>query len=44
MKRLNDADLAQLEQQYDVRLMRKKVAQAPAGTAQDKPQDNPGNN
>ena len=44
MKRLNDADLAQLEQQYDVRLTRKKVAQAPAGTAQDKPQDNPGNN
>jgi hypothetical protein len=43
MKRLNDADLAQLEQQYDVRLTRKKVAEAPAGTTQDKPQDNPGN-
>ena len=43
MKRLNDADLAQLEQQYDVRLTRKKVAEAPAGTAQEQPQDNPGN-
>jgi hypothetical protein len=47
MKRLNDADLAQLEQEYDVRLTRKKVAQAPAeapaGTAQEQPQDNPGN-
>jgi hypothetical protein len=38
MKRLNDADLAQLEQQYDVRLMRKKVAEAPSGTARDQPQ------
>jgi hypothetical protein len=44
MKRLDDTELAQLEQQYDVRLTRKKVAEAPAGTAQDKPQDNPGNN
>ena len=43
MKRLSDADLAQLEQQYDVRLTRKKVAEAPAGTAQDQLQDNPGN-
>ena len=30
MKRLDDAELAQLEQQYDVRLTRKKVAEAPA--------------
>jgi hypothetical protein len=44
MKRLNDTDLAQLEQQYDVRLTRKKVAEAPAGTAQDKAEENPGNN
>ena len=29
MKRLNATDLAQLEQQYDVRLTRKKVAEAP---------------
>lgn len=39
MKRLNDADLAQLEQQYDVRLTRKKVAEAPSGTAQEQPQE-----
>jgi hypothetical protein len=45
MTRLDDAALAQLEQQYDVRLTRKKVAEAPAaGTAQEQPQDNPGNN
>jgi hypothetical protein len=45
MTRLDDAALAQLEQQYDVRLTRKKVAQAPAaGPAQEQPQDNPGNN
>jgi uncharacterized protein DUF6491 len=44
MKRLNDTDLAQLEQQYDVRLTRKKVAEAPSGTAQDPAKDNPGNN
>jgi hypothetical protein len=43
MKRLSDTDLTQLEQQYDVRLTRKKAAEAPAGTAQDKPQGNPGN-
>ena len=46
MKRLNDTDLAQLEQQYDVRLTRKKVAEAPsgtAGTAQEQPQGNPVN-
>lgn len=44
MKRLTDADLAQLEQQYDVRLTRKKLAEAPAGKAQEQPQDNPGKN
>ena len=43
MKRLNDTDLAQLEQQYDVRLTRKKVAEAPSGTAQEQPQGNPVN-
>ena len=43
MKRLSDTDLAQLEQQYDVRLTRKKVAEAPSGTAQEQPQGNPGN-
>jgi hypothetical protein len=42
MKRLNDTDLAQLEQQYDVRLTRKKVAEAPAGTAQEQPEDKSG--
>jgi hypothetical protein len=41
MKRLDDAGLAQLEQQYDVRLTRKKVAEAPAGTPQEQPQGNP---
>ena len=35
MKRLDDAALAQLEQQYDVRLTRKKVAEAPARQPQD---------
>jgi Family of unknown function (DUF6491) len=44
MQRLDAAALAQLEQQYDVRLTRKKVAEAPSGTAQEQPQDNPGNN
>jgi hypothetical protein len=45
MKRLNDTDLAQLEQQYDVRLTRKKVAQAPSAQEQPPAQsDNPGNN
>jgi hypothetical protein len=44
MKRLNADDLAQLEQQYDVRLTRKKVAEAPSGSAQDPAKDNPGNN
>jgi hypothetical protein len=33
MRRLDDSELAQLEQQYDVRLTRKKVAQAPAASA-----------
>ena len=42
MKRLDDAALAQLEQQYDVRLTRKKVAAAPAGTAQEQPEDQSG--
>jgi len=42
MKRLDDAALAQLEQQYDVRLTRKKVAAAPAGTAQEQPEDKSG--
>jgi hypothetical protein len=36
MKRLDDAELAQLEQQYDVRLTRKKVAEAPKDTQQRK--------
>lgn len=44
MKRLDDAGLAQLEQQYDVRLTRRKVAEAPAAAAQEQPKDNPGNN
>jgi len=35
MKRLSDADLAQLEQQYNVRLTRKKVAAAPADPEND---------
>ena len=34
MKRLNDTDLAQLEQQYDVRLTRKKKDAPAAGSAQ----------
>ena len=42
MQRLDDAGLAQLEEQYDVRLTRKKVAAAPSGSAQE--QSNPGNN
>jgi hypothetical protein len=41
MQRLDDAALAQLEQQYDVRLTRKKVAGAPGGSAQAKPESNP---
>lgn len=43
MKRLDDTELAQLEQQYDVRLTRKKVAEAPAGTAQQQPEGKPEN-
>lgn len=43
MKRLDDAALAQLEQQYNVRLTRKKLAEAPAGTPQEQPQGNPEN-
>ena len=44
MTRLNDTDLAQLEQHYDVRLThKKKVAEAPSGTAQEQPEGNPGN-
>lgn len=43
MKRLDDAALAQLEQQYDVRLTRKKVAEAPTGAPQERPQGNPEN-
>jgi hypothetical protein len=42
MKRLDDAALAQLEQQYDVRLTRKKVAAAPAGAAQEQREDKSG--
>ena len=41
VKRLDDAELAQLEQQYDVRLTRKKVAEAPSGSASGKPENNP---
>jgi hypothetical protein len=52
MKRLDDTELAQLEQQYDVRLTRKKVAEAPTqpptGAAREQPQEesprNPENN
>jgi hypothetical protein len=44
MQRLDDAALAQLEQQYDVRLTRKKVAEAPGGTAQPQPEGNPEKN
>jgi hypothetical protein len=41
MKRLDDTELAQLEQQYDVRLTRKKVAAAPpSGSAQEQPEGN----
>jgi hypothetical protein len=40
MKRLDDAELAQLEQQYDVRLTRKKVAEAPSGSAPKPPEGN----
>jgi hypothetical protein len=48
MKRLDDAGLAELEQQYDVRLTRKKVkvAEVPAqesGAAQEQPESNPEN-
>ena len=47
MRRLDDAELAQLEQQYDVRLTRKKVKvaeQAPteqSGAAQEQSESNP---
>jgi hypothetical protein len=44
MKRLDDAELAQLEQQYDVRLTRKKVAQAPGGSAEEQPESKPEGN
>jgi hypothetical protein len=42
MQRLDDAALAQLEQQYDVRLTRKKTPEQEGGAAV-KPEDNPEN-
>ena len=41
MQRLDDAALAQLEQQYDVRLTRKKTPEQPGAAV--KPEDNPEN-
>jgi Family of unknown function (DUF6491) len=43
MTRLDDAGLAQLEEKYDVRLTRKKVAQDVTKTAPAQPESNPEN-
>src|SRR5262245_34297069 len=40
MKRLDDAATARIGQEYDDRVTRKKVGQAPSGSAGDKPKSN----